>query len=329
MTEYIKQFFLCSKNTENNVKTELTPQQKQEENSATENENICLEDDNQEQIKESKPIEEKDPSIKYIEQMKIGSGSYCTVYKNINVNTKQLVAIKKYHNKERGLNELQIYKHIQKLDDNNKYIVKFLEFYYSHIFTLHLILEFCPRTLEDLTISLTEDQLKPICIDVTKGLEFLHNVCKIIHFDIKPGNILLKDGIWKISDFNLSKKLSDKHITKMRGTPLYIAPEVAKLEFDKLDTKIDIWSFGILICMIYFEEEDALNNHPFRKNSSYSISELFSDIKYTNLNFKKYKTKKSISENLENLLSHMLEKKPTNRYNINQVLSHSFIVNHS
>ncbi|KAG5597289.1 hypothetical protein H5410_038521 [Solanum commersonii] len=70
-----------------------------------------------------------------------------------------------------------------------------------------------------------------IITGIAKGLAYLHDECnqKIIHMDIKPQNILLDQNVnAKISDFGLSKlieKDKSKIVTRMRGTPGYLAPE--------------------------------------------------------------------------------------------------------
>ena len=60
---------------------------------------------------------------------------------------------------------------------------------------------------------------------------------KVIHRDIKPSNILInKDGILKIIDFGISRQLSFRfESTKgFLGTPLYLAPEVARKDSYRL-----------------------------------------------------------------------------------------------
>ncbi|XP_078158703.1 G-type lectin S-receptor-like serine/threonine-protein kinase SD2-5 [Carex rostrata] len=92
-----------------------------------------------------------------------------------------------------------------------------------------------------------------IIADIAKGLCYLHEECrqKIVHFDIKPANILLDEKFnAKVSDFGLSK-LIDRDIsrvmTKMRGTPGYLAPEWLTA---MVTEKVDVYSFGVVVMEI-------------------------------------------------------------------------------
>ncbi|KAL0395935.1 UNVERIFIED_CONTAM: PR5-like receptor kinase [Sesamum calycinum] len=82
------------------------------------------------------------------------------------------------------------------------------------------------------------ERLYKIAVGVAKGLEYLHTGCntRIVHFDIKPQNILLDDDFCpKISDFGLAKLCKKKQsilsVLGARGTIGYIAPEVFLQEF--------------------------------------------------------------------------------------------------
>ena len=69
---------------------------------------------------------------------------------------------------------------------------------------------------------------------------------------MKPQNILLVDkNIPKICDFGFAKKMSASTVClhSMKGTPLYIAPEII-LE-KPYNHKIDVWSFGVIIYQFY------------------------------------------------------------------------------
>jgi len=93
-----------------------------------------------------------------------------------------------------------------------------------------------------------------IAVGIARGLEYLHRGCntKILHFDIKPHNILLDENFSpKISDFGLAKicprKESAVSITGARGTIGYIAPEVFSRNFGAVSHKSDVYSYGMMI----------------------------------------------------------------------------------
>ncbi|GJY00623.1 protein kinase-like domain, concanavalin A-like lectin/glucanase domain protein [Tanacetum coccineum] len=98
------------------------------------------------------------------------------------------------------------------------------------------------------------EKLHQIAIGIARGLEYLHRGCniRILHFDIKPHNILLdQDFCPKISDFGLAKLFSEKRsmmsMTNMRGTPGYIAPELFSRSFGVVSHKSDVYSYGMMI----------------------------------------------------------------------------------
>ncbi|XP_045807532.1 rust resistance kinase Lr10-like [Trifolium pratense] len=96
-----------------------------------------------------------------------------------------------------------------------------------------------------------------IAIGVARGLEYLHKGCntRILHFDIKPHNILLdKNFNPKISDFGLAKICARKEsmvsmvsIFGARGTAGYIAPEVFSRNFGAVSHKSDVYSYGMMV----------------------------------------------------------------------------------
>ncbi|BFG33098.1 hypothetical protein CerSpe_193730 [Prunus speciosa] len=98
------------------------------------------------------------------------------------------------------------------------------------------------------------EKLFQIAIGIARGLEYLHRGCntRILHFDIKPHNILLDDNFCpKISDFGLSKlclrKESIMSMLDARGTIGYIAPEVFCRNFGGVSVKSDVYSYGMMI----------------------------------------------------------------------------------
>src|SRR3989337_1950992 len=95
---------------------------------------------------------------------------------------------------------------------------------------------------------LSLDEIIKIITQIAEGLSKAHEK-GIIHRDIKPANIFItKDGIVKILDFGLAKKVDQTQFTRRDmkfGTTNYMSPEQIKGE--KLDHRTDIWSLGVLL----------------------------------------------------------------------------------
>ncbi|KAG6391566.1 hypothetical protein SASPL_149322 [Salvia splendens] len=120
----------------------------------------------------------------------------------------------------------------------------------------------------DKTISLSWDTKFEIAVGVARGIEYLHRGCdvQILHFDIKPHNILLDDDfIPKISDFGLAKFFStDKTtvtMTAARGTIGYVAPELISRSIGAVSYKADVYSFGMLLMEMVSLKKDLIGNN--------------------------------------------------------------------
>ncbi|KAB2043728.1 hypothetical protein ES319_D01G038400v1 [Gossypium barbadense] len=93
-----------------------------------------------------------------------------------------------------------------------------------------------------------------IVLRVARGIDYLHQGCdmQILHFDIKPHNILLDENFNpKVSDFGLAKLYSVEDsivsLTAARGTIGYIAPELVYKNLGGISYKADVYSFGMLL----------------------------------------------------------------------------------
>ena len=89
--------------------------------------------------------------------------------------------------------------------------------------------------------TLDEARLRNVACQLLSALYYLHND-RILHRDIKPQNILLtRDGIIKLCDFGFARtmELNTYVLTSVKGTPLYMAPEI--IEEKPYDHNADLW----------------------------------------------------------------------------------------
>ena len=107
---------------------------------------------------------------------------------------------------------------------------------------------------DDGVTTLSSEKIYEISCKVACGIEYLHRGCdmQILHFDIKPHNILLDENFNpKISDFGLAKLRSTDDctvtMTAARGTMGYMAPELFYKNIGGVSYKADVYSFGMLL----------------------------------------------------------------------------------
>ncbi|RQP01755.1 hypothetical protein POPTR_017G009100v4 [Populus trichocarpa] len=124
-----------------------------------------------------------------------------------------------------------------------------------------LIYEFMPNgSLEKYifyregSVPLSNEKMYEISLGVARGIEYLHQGCdmQILHFDIKPHNILLDEKfVPKISDFGLAKLYPTSNntvpLTAARGTIGYMAPELFYKNIGGVSYKADVYSYGMLL----------------------------------------------------------------------------------
>lgn len=102
---------------------------------------------------------------------------------------------------------------------------------------------------------------------LSRAMHFAHGH-GILHRDLKPANVLLTtDGVPKITDFGLAKKLEgDSSQTKdgsIMGTPSYMAPEQARGELKQLGPSADIYSLGAMLYEMLVGRPPFLGSSPF------------------------------------------------------------------
>ncbi|KAL7111485.1 hypothetical protein ACP275_05G091100 [Erythranthe tilingii] len=177
---------------------------------------------------------------------KLGEGGYGSVYKG-KLRSGHDVAVKLLNktraNGQEFINEVAMIGRIHHVN-----VVKLVG-YCAERSKRALVYDFMPNgSLENLARKFE------IAVGVARGIEYLHIGCniQILHFDIKPHNILLDDNFTpKISDFGLAKSYSTENttvtLTAVRETIGYVAPELMNRSIGRVSYKADVYSFGMLL----------------------------------------------------------------------------------
>ena len=255
----------------------------------------------------------------------IGQGSYGKVYEALDEERGQLIAVKiidktRLNNINNSITKIE--SEIEILSKlHHKNIVKYFGSSQSKNH-LQIYFEYCENgSIEKMLKNykkFSEKIIQKYTKEMLEGLEYLH-AHSIIHRDIKGGNILVdRNGICKLSDFGVSKKIKDDldktNSYSIKGTPNYMAPEIVKNN-DIITRFSDIWSVGCTVIeMINGKPPWSHIKNPFNVLFQIANSKSPPDIP------------KNCSFNLRNFISCCLKINPYERLNVTQLLKHPFII---
>ncbi|KAJ6929589.1 MAP3K epsilon protein kinase 1-like [Populus alba x Populus x berolinensis] len=191
---------------------------------------------------------------KYMLGDEIGKGAYGRVYKGLDLENGDFVAIKQVSLENIAQEDLNII--MQEIDLlknlNHKNIVKYLGSLKTKTH-LHIILEYVENgslanIIKPNKFGPFPESLVVVYIaQVLEGLVYLHEQ-GVIHRDIKGANILTtKEGLVKLADFGVATKLTEADVNthSVVGTPYWMAPEV--IEMSGVCAASDIWSVGCTV----------------------------------------------------------------------------------
>ena len=250
----------------------------------------------------------------YIILEMIGEGAFGKVYKGQRKCTNQIVAIKKIIKKGKKEKELKNLRQeidiLHRLYHEN--IIQCLDSFETNT-EFCLVTELATGQLYEIVQEdkkLPENEIKNIALQLTSALFYLHSN-NIIHRDIKPQNVLISaSGIIKICDFGFARAIDNKTmITSIKGTPLYMAPELLK-EYP-YNKKADLWSLGVILYELY------VGQPPFYTNSFNVLMNkiMKEDIRYP----------ESMSSDFKDFLRGLLVKNPKDRWDWPKILDHPFL----
>ncbi|CAK56648.1 unnamed protein product (macronuclear) [Paramecium tetraurelia] len=200
----------------------------------------------------------------------LGKGGFSEVYKAFDLQEYRLCACKiHYLNPQWNENAKNNYiKHALRENDIHKRLkhVNIVSLYDTQEIdqdSFCTVLEYCDGT--DLNQHLkkykiiAEKEAKLILRQVLAALHHMScSLTKIIHYDLKPQNILFHKGEVKLTDFGLCKVL-DQDTTRQEltsqglGTYWYLPPECFMEQPNiQISTKVDVWSIGVILFEMVF-----------------------------------------------------------------------------
>ena len=270
----------------------------------------------------------------------IASGSSGNVFKGIYKQNKKQVAIKvlkNRYNKEKkdkekifsrikqemdissklhNINIMETYAYINKNENCNFCVLEYgkngdLENFMRHLLRRMII---------------SETAVNYFGKQILEGLEYLHKRCKIVHMDIKPGNILIDAGLSaKIADFSVScsyAHFEPENLVKFPfvGTGKFMPPEIIEKANMKIkeSEKIDIYSLGVtLYCLFY-----GMYPYKLHEVKGKDYDKILEKIKNEKLEFPEGR---KISSLFKDFLIKTLEKDYSKRINLREALNHPWI----
>ncbi|XP_028332803.1 serine/threonine-protein kinase tousled-like 2 isoform X1 [Gouania willdenowi] len=226
---------------------------------------------------------------RYLLLQLLGKGGFSEVFKAFDLTEQRAVAIKihqlnknwreekknNYH--KHACREYKIHKEL-----DHPRIVKLFDYFSLDTDSFCTVLEYCEGNDLDFYLKqnklMTEKEGRSIVMQLVNALKYLNQIRPpIIHYDLKPGNILLVNGTAcgeiKITDFGLSKIMDDDNYSATDGMELtsqgagtywYLPPEcfVVGKEPPKISNKVDVWSVGVIFY------QSLYGRKPFGHNQS-------------------------------------------------------------
>ena len=269
----------------------------------------------------------------------LSRGSSGHVYRGVYKQNKRLVAIKIMKNKFKNDKEKE--KAISRMEQERKistnlHNINVMETYaYVNInedynfcvleYGKNGDLEFFIRNLLK-KIIISETTTNYFAKQILDGLEYLHKKCKIVHMDIKPGNIIVDSGLSaKICDFSVSCSYSNfepENLVRFPfvGTGKFMPPEIiakANMKIKEAE-KIDIYSLGVtLYCLFY-------GKYPYNLEEieGKDYDKILRQIQTKKLEFPE---KRKISLKFKDFLGKCLEKDYKKRIGIKEAFNHPWI----
>ena len=265
----------------------------------------------------------------------LGKGGYSEVYKAYDLENHMYVACKLHQLNQNWKEEIkdnyikhtirenQIHKEI-----NHSKIVRHFDTIEIDNNSFCTVLEYCSgpdlATYLQRNRFIQEKEARIIITQILEGLEYLNKLPnKIIHYDLKPENIIFNNMEAKISDFGLAKIIESNtdrvQLTSQGvGTYWYLPPECFEDKKNvNISSKVDIWSIGVILFEMFFRKK------PFGQN--YTQDKLLKERVMQNAKVVEIPNKPNISDECKDFIRHCLAYHQEDRYDVFQAIESPFI----
>ncbi|VDO34375.1 unnamed protein product, partial [Haemonchus placei] len=220
----------------------------------------------------------------------LGKGGFSEVWRAFDLEENRFVACKIHHvNKEwKEEKKANYVKHAMREKDIHKTldhcrIVKLFDLFTIDNHSFCTVLEYCTGNDLDFYLKqnkcISEKEARSIIMQVVSALVYLNEKKPpIIHYDLKPANILLESGTTcgaiKITDFGLSKIMegasdddSIELTSQFAGTYWYLPPETFVVSHapPKISSKVDVWSVGVIFYQCIYGKKPFGNDQTQQK----------------------------------------------------------------
>ena len=254
----------------------------------------------------------------------LGTGSYGSVFRGLDLDTKSVVAIKQvtFSQKKPQSQKSPLSQMTQALRNevtnmrliDHPNVVKLFDVRKSTS-NFYLICEYCSQGSLDSYILSKGGQLS-----VTESLHFIRDIISgfrclysksLVHRDLKPANLLLHKTRLKIADFGFSKlvdhEMEAQQILSQVGSPLYMSPQI--LRGESYSSKTDVWSLGVIwFQMVY-------GRTPWKGKSAFN---LLKEIEGSELIFPKTPI---VTKEIKNIIGNMLKIEENERFSWERIFS--------
>ena len=273
----------------------------------------------------------------YVIGEKIGEGGFGDVYLGMGVKTKEKVAIKKIHitkgDTHKLMSEINYLKQLSLFPNCDRNILCYYDVYVNNdnafLVTEYINGDNLRNTFRKLSVKDTINNnllyifLLSMLEHLLKSISIVHEH-GIVHADIKPSNIMVRknkianDTQYGFSfsetyepvliDFGLSCNLKVRESChKFAGTPIYMAPEVARDEI--ILPQSDLWSLGMTIYNILYGD-------PWK---SYTEEQIIKSLSTRPTNFKINTSNKVLNDITNQMLHYDYSKRGTARQLYNKI----------